>query len=294
MPDAPRMAFKGGTSLSKVYKAISRFSEDVDITIDYRSLLPEFDPFDERLSNSQRRKGCDLLQERARALVRERLAPHFSERMMKEARGSGSVQVVDNDEALRMIYPSALSDAGESAYMQSSILMEFGGRNTTQPMESHQISPYVAQRTVDLFFPTVEASVLSGVRTFWEKATLIHVECNRDDFESRVARKSRHWYDLAKLTDNAIGKRALSDLPLVADVVKHKKVFFASAHARYDDCLQGQMRLVPEEKSRQALRRDFEAMIESGMFELPPDPMDEILARLSALEDQINQAHRGK
>lgn len=290
MPDAPQMAFKGGTSLSKVFKVIDRFSEDVDITIDYRSLSPKFDPFDLAVSGAQRSRGCELLKDQVVSIVSEKIAPFFSRRLAKEALGGGAIELEQGGEAIRVSYESALPGLDSNSYMQSSILVEFGGRNTTQPMRKHLISPYVVGHTMDLFFPTAEIPVLAGERTFWEKATLIHVECNRSDFESRVERKSRHWYDLALLADHAIGATAISDLMLLRDVVQHKKVFFPSTQAQYEDCLSGGLKLIPNPKSLAALERDYQAMDAAGMFPSTPLPIADIIDRLSSLQEQVNLA----
>jgi len=289
MPDAPTMAFKGGTSLSKVYRAIDRFSEDIDITIDYKSLQPDFDPFDAKLSNNKRKAACEGLQQQVIELVAGPIAGYLGDLLHKESRSGSDVEVEEGGEGLRIHYQSALEDAA-SGYMKPSILVEFGGRNTTQPMESHLISPYIVGHTGDLFFPTAEVPVLAGERTFWEKATLIHVECHRNDFDSRVERKSRHWYDLARLADHEIGTKAMNNLELLHDVVRHKKVFFASGQAHYDDCVSGKLRLVPNEKNRGALEKDYRAMVEGGMFESEPPGVKAILDRLSALEGAVNAA----
>jgi len=288
MPDAPTMAFKGGTSLSKVYRAIDRFSEDVDITIDYKSLDPGFDPFDPKLSKTKLRANCDGL--KARVIeVRGSFADYMAGRLDRETNAGGDIEVGEDGESLRIHYQSAL-DGEANGYMKPSILVEFGGRNTTQPMERHTVQPYVVGHTVDLFFPTAEVPVLAGERTFWEKATLIHVECLRDDFEARVERKSRHWYDLARMADHEIGKKALPDRALLADVVRHKKVFFASAQAHYDDCLSGRLVLVPKNANLDALRKDYEAMRAGGMFEREPLAFGALMERLTALQEQVNES----
>lgn len=283
------MAFKGGTSLSKIYKAIDRFSEDVDITIDYKSLSPDFDPFDSQISNTKRRTECEALQCKVVSLIHDRIAPFFAERLKAESKDPGSIEIIDKEEAIRVNYPSALGGSAKGRYLTESVLVEFGGRNTTQPMEKHTVTPYIAAHTVDLFFPTAEVSVLAGERTFWEKATLIHVECLRDDFEARVARKSRHWYDLFKLANHEVGKRALADLTLLEDVVKHKSVFFHSAKANYHACVNGELRLVPHERSRRALEEDYQRMIEEGMFEGTPPSVNDLLGKLSDLEMRVNE-----
>lgn len=288
MPDAPTMAFKGGTSLSKVYRAIDRFSEDVDVTIDYKALDPDFDPFDSNLSKTKLRAHCEGLKGKVNEKVGA-FADFFAWRLGRETNASGDIEIGADGESLRIHYQSAV-DSEANGYMKPSILVEFGGRNTTQPMERHTVQPYVVGHTVDLFFPTAEIPVLAGERTFWEKATLIHVECWREDFLARVERKSRHWYDLARLADHEIGKKALPDRALLEDVVRHKKVFFASARAHYDDCVSGGLVLVPKDRKIEALRKDYDAMRAGGMFEDEPMDFGSLIERLTVLEKQINES----
>ncbi len=106
----------------------------------------------------------------------------------------------------------------------------------------------------------------------------MHVECQRDEFRTGAERLSGHWYDLAMLADRA----------LLADVVKHKKVFYNASYANYDACLTGQLRLIPEDAALAALRDDFQRMIGAGMFIGGPPAFDAIVDRLRALEAAIN------
>jgi hypothetical protein len=140
----------------------------------------------------------------------------------------------------------------------------------------------------ELAFPSAKVSVLSPLRTFWEKATLIHVECYRPEPRIGADRLSRHWSDLAALADHDIGKRAVADRAMLADVVKHKAVFFYSAHANYDAVLGGELRLVPERALLDALGTDFGQMIKNGMFDVEPQSFDKIVSRLKILEREIN------
>jgi hypothetical protein len=142
MSSIPRplpMAFKGGTSLSKVFNAIGRFSEDIDITIDYQALGEGFDPFAVGVSRTKLKLFAETLKEKVCAHVRDVIVPHF-EHLLGEQFGHGAVKVVvgNDGQDIRIYYPTAL-DAGEG-YIGDSILVEFGGRNTTEPREQHVIS----------------------------------------------------------------------------------------------------------------------------------------------------------
>lgn len=290
MPGRLPMAFKGGTSLSKVFRAIDRFSEDVDITLDYRGLDASVDPFAEGLS----RRKLRLLGEHLEELVAEYglnvLAPYF-ERLLDEQLGPGLAWVErcadEDDLKLRIHFPSALE--GTDGYVKDSVLLELGGRNITEPNEMHEVSPDIVEHLSGLELPVALVGVLAPERTFWEKATLIHAECNRVEFRASVERLSRHWYDLARLADQEIGKRAMDDRDLLVDVVRHKEAFYYASYANYDACLAGQLRLIPDASVLPALRDDFDRMVGAGMFIGEPPALDDIMERLQALESAINR-----
>lgn len=282
------MAFKGGTSLSKVYRAIDRFSEDVDITLDYRGLDNTVDPFAAGLSKTKLKQFSEGLKSFVRDHVHHVLVPFLETRLRADCGSGGArIEASDDGECVRVHYPSALGNAA-GGYISDNVLIEFGGRNITEPNESHFIQPDIAAQLPDLAFPGARVSVLSPARTFWEKATLMHVACQRGEFGTQAERLSRHWYDLARLAALPHGNTALADRHLLADVVRHKKVFYSTGYARYDDCLVGQLRLIPDGAALVALQADFQHMVDAGMFIGEPPSFGAIVDRLRALETQIN------
>lgn len=288
MPDRLPMAFKGGTSLSKAFDAIRRFSEDVDVTLDYRGFGLGFDPFAEKKSNTQLKYFSKDLKARVGQHVRDVVSPYFQRILADQLAGKDcKIEIDGKGEKLRLYYPSVLDET--PGYVGNSVLIEFGGRNIVEPNQPHTIRPYLAQVVLSINFPVADVIVLAPTRTFWEKATLIHVECNRKKTKADADRMSRHWYDLAMLADHDIGRLALADRALLADVVKHKKVFFRSPHANYDACLSGGLRLVPGAAMLAELRSDFEEMCTAGMFYgEPPLSFDRIIESLQSLETRIN------
>jgi hypothetical protein len=292
MPGRLPMAFKGGTSLSKVFGAIARFSEDVDITLDYRGLDGSFDPFAEGVSRNRLKKFSEDLKSFVRDHAHGVVAPHFQRTLAAEFdAGAFHLEVSDDGEQLRVYYPTVLEAPRD--YVGNSVLIEFGGRNITEPNEEHEVRPDIAEHVAELDFPRSNVTVLSPARTFWEKATLMHVECQRDEFRTGAERLSRHWYDLAMLADLVHGKAAVADRALLADVVKHKKVFYNASYANYDACLTGQLRLIPEDAALAALRDDFQRMIGAGMFIGEPPAFDAIVDCLRTLETVINGSSDG-
>jgi hypothetical protein len=288
MPGRLPMAFKGGTSLSKVFNAIARFSEDIDITLDYRGLDSSFDPFAPGASNHQLRRFSDSLKAFVRAHAYDIVVPHFQERLGTEFGAEhGRVEISEDGEQIRVHYPSALN--AHEDYVGNSVLIEFGGRNITEPNAAYIVRPDIAEHVPALEFPQSHVCVLSPARTFWEKATLMHVECQRSKFRISAERLSRHWYDLAALADLDHGQAALADRDLLANVVKHKKAFYNASYANYDACLAGHLRLLPDDDALAALGADFQRMIDSGMFIGSPPAFKAIVQRLRVLEDQINR-----
>jgi len=105
------------------------------------------------------------------------------------------------------------------------VLLELGGRNTIDPNQLYTVKPYVNRVVEELSFPCAEINVLAAERTFWEKATLIHVACQRD-IKKSTSRLVRHWYDLVMLYNSDMGTNAITDIDLLKDVVAHKNIFF--------------------------------------------------------------------
>ena len=205
MPDPHPMAFKGGTSLSKVYRIIDRFSEDVDVTLDYRAFNDGFDPFADGASRNRIRRFSERLKDRVANYIRDVVAPALGVAADGlAADGRHDIRIGDDGETIRFTYPSAVEDP--RGYVRSEVLLEFGGRNVIDPNEQHVIVPDMAALTRDLDYPAAAVTVLSPVRTFWEKATLVHVECHRRRLADHPKRLSRHWFDLTRLAAHDIGR----------------------------------------------------------------------------------------
>lgn len=289
MPDVPPLAFKGGTSLSKVYDAIARFSEDVDVTLDRNALNPSLDPFEEDKSRNQRKKDCAALDELLTQLLAEQIKPYFDECLRTELNDpSMEAQLGGGHGQLIIPYPSCFDR--NSTYMSESILLELGGKNAIEPANEHEVAPYLGTIVPAVEYPRVKIAVLAAERTYWEKATLIHSECNRGKVkESGVARMSRHWYDLAQLSAGDIGSAALGDKDLLADVVLQKNVLYYSPFSNYGACLDGGLNLVPEGALAAALEEDFDRMEGDGMFWQSPGKFADVIEQLAETEAKINK-----
>lgn len=290
MPNQLPMAFKGGTSLSKVFRAIQRFSEDVDITISYQAFHGD-DLLQRNTSKTQLKKISEQIRLKVTENIRDIIHPYYENVVDKQFKDNRPKLELDNDkETLLLYYKSALQKKSE--YVQESIRLEFGGRNLTIPNDTHTIAPDIAEHLSALEFPNAQIFVLSPQKTFWEKITLIHSECNRPTKKVDANRISRHWYDVAMLSKHDIGIQALSNIPLLNEVVKIKKIFYDSSYAKYDDCINGKLCLVPETSRRKLLKDDFDKMLSEKMFYGEQPLFDGIMEQMSTLEKQINQQNK--
>ena len=287
IPDRHPMAFKGGTSLSKVYRIIDRFSEDLDITLDYRFFNDDFDPFGSGVSKTGIKRFSDRLKAHVQCYARDLVAPALdvaTERLVTA--GRHEIHIGEDGETIRFTYPSAVEEP--HAYLRSEVLLEFGGRNVTDPNQQHDVVPDIAALTTELDFPAATVTVLSPKRTFWEKATLIHVECHRRQLAARPDRLSRHWFDLACLGRHDVGRSALSDRELLEDVVRHKTVFFNASYAHYHHCLEGRLRLVPDHDQLPALKSDYDAMRAARIVGADAPEFDALLDQIRVVESAAN------
>lgn len=288
MPDRKPMAFKGGTSLSKVYSAINRFSEDVDITIDYRSLGCDL-PLTELLALGGRHRSrvADGLRDEVNRYTNAVVIPHLKRELdALPCAAECSMTLSQDGERLEVQYPSRARP--QAGYLRDHVLIEFGGRNIIDPNALFTIRPDIASIIPAVAFPEAQVVVLAAERTFWEKATLIHAACNRPLPEG-LNRYARHWYDLAMLARHDCGKKAKSDLALLSNVIDLKNTFYRSSTSHYQRCLDGELNLIPDDENLKRLRADYDAMKAASMFYGADIELSEVLAELGVLQEEINE-----
>jgi len=282
------MIFKGGTSLSKAYDVIHRFSEDVDLSLDRAQLGFEGDrdPENPELSGGKRKSLLQELQEDAEAEVSGPLLAETKAAFDASLDQGFSVTVDPGDaQTLLFAYPSLSDSVG--GYVKPIVRFEFGARGVHLPAEVREISPYVHQAFPDLLGSGgVDVKVLGVERTFWEKATILHMLFHQDSTKPLADRMSRHYYDMAQLIGHEAKMRAVGRLDLLGQVAHHKSVFFKAAWAKYEDAKPGSLRLMPNEELTAALRRDYSGMREMIIGDAPG--FDDILGAIEAFEAEIN------
>jgi hypothetical protein len=274
-----KILFKGGTSLSKVFNLIKRFSEDIDLILSWDEITQE-DPLGER-SRKQQRIFNEELRQKGHQYIHDKLFPEIDKALgdfCKVAIQDDSPAVID------VHYPESYSES----YLRPAIRLEIGPRALWYPNARHNITPYAAEEFPHLFeTPQCQVNVVVAERTFWEKATILHHEAHRPEENTQPLRYSRHYYDMARMATSPIKDAALQKLDLLGSVVAFKDKFYPRGWARYDLAVPGTFKLLPPEYLISDLRKDYDDMRVMIYGEIPD--FSEIMEVLSALEDEINQ-----
>ncbi len=275
------LMFKGGTSLSKVFNLIGRFSEDIDLILDWRLVTLE-DPFKDRGSNTQQNNFNIEVNEKAKKYIQETLLPIISDIISSQC----SCDFGEDERGnyfVNINYPSAFKDEA----LRPQILLEIGPLASWLPSSSFPVTPFVAEKFPHLFTqPECRVNAVMAKRTFWEKATILHQEANRAKDKKIPLRHSRHYYDLAQMAQAVVKDEALADLELLAEVVEFKQKFYISAWAKYEDAKVGTFKLLPPAFRYKELKDDYASM--QNMIFDKHLLFEEIIDILQTLEDEIN------
>jgi Nucleotidyl transferase AbiEii toxin, Type IV TA system len=298
LPDPPAgLLFKGGTSLSKVFGVIERFSEDVDLSLDRAGLGfgGESDPLN-ATTGKRRKQGLEALTSTCQRVIRERLLPRlmtaFGEALGEPPSVTWDLELDQDDaggQTLLFRYPaeSRFRAADEPAYIRPVVRLEIGARSDHWPVVEASVASYAAQTFPGVFKEAgCKVRVLAAERTFWEKATVLHMWHHAPADKKFRDRQSRHYYDVVRLYEHELGKAAVEDTELLLKVARHKEVFFPAAWARYAEARPGTLRLVPRDARRPELGQDYRNMREM-IFGEPPT-FERLLEVLREIEVAIN------
>jgi Nucleotidyl transferase AbiEii toxin, Type IV TA system len=284
------LLFKGGTSLSKVFGAIERFSEDIDLAVDYRLLgfVGKRDPRATGISRTKQTKLLGEMLEVCAAFIRTEFVDLLRARCRAILGNEGWDLLIDGQDAhvVRFHYPRSVE--GVPSYIAPQVVLELGTHAEFVPRESFLIRSFAAAEFTNLFEdPDVSVTALLAKRTFLEKVTILHAEYFRDPDKPLPQRYSRHYYDVALMASGRIKQDALADRDLLAQVVRHKTTFYPAAWARYDLAVPGSLRVLPPEYRIRALKQDYREMAVMIFGDAPG--FEHIMKQLSNLEAEINK-----
>ena len=283
-PWKDNITFKGGTSLSKAYNLINRFSEDIDLILDWRLLGYTLNEPWEARSNTKQDLFNKEANVRAEEYIGNTMCPKIKTDLSNILQCEADVYVdSDNRQTVIFAYPNLF----ENTSTLKVIRLEIGALAAWTPARRIDISSFAADCYSDVFDKT-STSVLTVLpeRTFWEKATILHHEANRPDHLNMPARYSRHYYDLFRMADSEVKDAAFAKIDLLNKVVEFKKKFYPRRWANYDEAKPGSLRLVPPAFRMAALEEDYQNMRYMLYGDIPS--LEQIMERLASLENEIN------
>ena len=284
--------FKGGTSLAKVFNAIHRFSEDIDLGLSPQSLGWKEADLDDAPSKTARLKRVAQIEADCSQAVRENFLPTLEKVILSELGPPSSagwlnyeLEVASRSPIILFSYPKAVPSG---TYIAPTVKIEFGSLTDQRPTGNHPITPMVATLAPEAFTDfRSEVVALEIERTFWEKATILHAEYHRPASQPLRDRYARHYADFASLWHHPHGPAAASRLDLLERVRLHKSRFFASGWSHFETARPGSLRVLPPDSRIPELRKDYAAM--KPMFLVPPPSFEEVLATLREAEQSLNR-----
>ncbi len=284
------LVFKGGTSLSKGYGVIRRFSEDVDLTYDIREIAGDLIGESGTILPPSRSQGKrwskEIRESRLPRLVSDSIAPLLAASMRTQ---DLTAKLSAAGEKLYLEYDALVPGYG---YVKPTVTLEFGARSTGEPNELRDVVCDAAGYLPTVTFPVARPRVMLPERTFWEKATAIHVYCHQGEFRGGKG-FARHWHDLTRLDAAGYAAKAYGNRELAKDVAIHKTAFFAEkdkagAAIDYHQAINGGLQLVPNDEELEALTKDYNGMVEDGLLLDEAVPFEKLLESCKSIQNRAN------
>lgn len=283
LPVARHLIFKGGTSLSKGWKLIERFSEDIDLAVDPVFLgKPEGD-----LTKKQIKK----LRKASSLFIFEELTPMICEEL--ERQGLDSFITVDaqpNGEGdntypePRQIYLHYKSIFDKAlTYLRPDVVLEVSSRSLLEPTEPIQIKSILGENLPVM--PLTNSVIYTAIpaKTFLEKVFLLHELFSIPGHGMIAERKSRHLYDLYVMMDKDFARNAVTDDFLWESIRHHREIYTSVRGIDYTPDARKRLQLIPRKDILDTWSSDYEAMKESMIYGKKPT-FEELLKGMSKLQ----------
>ncbi len=258
------LIFKGGTSLSKAYKLIERFSEDIDIAIDRKHL-----GFDGKLSKGQirklRRKSHEFVSTRLLDILNEQLLNYGINHQLYELLVENT-HITDQDpETIQVNYQSVFD---KESYLPKRVLIEVGARSLLDPYNKMKINSIIDEYYPISDFVENELFINTVIpeKTFLEKMILLHEEFHKPDEKIRYNRMSRHLYDIAQIIKTDYGQSAMNNAKLFTTIINHRKIFTPIKTVDYDNLAINQLKILPPGRFMDLYANDYKEMQEIMIY----------------------------
>ena len=296
--DEPRLLFKGGTSLSKSHGLISRFSEDIDISVFREDLGQAVDVEAlEGLSGKKQRAHLNAIKEACQRYITSTLKVRLTASIASAFEKAGlpfhpSAVALDPDDpdqqTLLIAYPAVSAQPGD--YNPPTVKIEAGAKSALDPHRATMVTPYLAEDVPNLMLNVTNVVTIDAERTFWDKVVILHGQRRwferRGELRRQGQRVSRHYYDIYRLLRSDVGQRAAHDLDLARGCARHARMFFNSSDLDLATAHPGTFSLSPLPEMDIQLRRDYTAMAGMIFGEVPE--WETIVETIRQFEEQVN------
>lgn len=284
MDVAKHLVFKGGTSLSKAWKIIERFSEDIDIAIDRG-----FFGYGGDLNNKQ----IEKLRKEAGSYIDDVFFPTFQLKAKERGLIGINLELVsgkrsDRDRQINIHYPHVIAPPG---YLKPRVQIEFSCRSLKEPFTMKKFSSLLDENYPEQEFvlPAISVPTVNPERTFLEKLFLLHEEFQRPLDRIRSGdRLSRHLYDVVKLSKTGFSEKALTDAELYFTIVEHRQKFNLITGVNYNMHQPQTINPIPTVEVIKAWKEDYNTMIEQMIYEQEPPSFEQVIEELNQLKKRIN------
>ncbi|MGB1284046.1 MAG: nucleotidyl transferase AbiEii/AbiGii toxin family protein [Polaribacter sp.] len=287
MDISKHLVFKGGTSLSKAWKLIHRFSEDIDLAIDKEF----FEGYEGDISKSQIKK----LRKEAGKYTTETFFEELKEEFINEGFNDLKFKIIeaqDSDQdprVLEIYYPYVTQS--NSDYILPRVQIEISCRSLREPFSERTFGSLVDEVYQGQSFvaPLFKVPTVNPERTFLEKLFLLHEEFHRPEEKIRVDRLSRHLYDIYQLSKAGIADNAFKDHELYETIVAHRYKFARVGHVDYNLHNPKTLNSIPIESLIKAWDEDYSKMKEDMIYEESKPSFDKLIKNLEELREKLQQ-----
>jgi predicted nucleotidyltransferase component of viral defense system len=288
LPYAEQISFKGGTSLSKCWNVIQRFSEDVDIAINREYFGFQGETFTIReISKKLRKAACKF----CRNILQNDLTKQLKQDGISPDLFSISMNITDittvDPEKIFIEYKSVF---GENSYIRNVVVLEVNGRSMKEPLETVEIQSFIDDVFADRSFAEkpFEIQVVAPERTFLEKICLLHEEfAKKEQGKIRVNRMSRHLYDITMMLNTPIAEKALNNKELYKRIIAHRRMFQAMKDFDYDTLFPDKINIIPPKIVLSKWEDDY-AKMQIMIYGNSPT-FSEMIDNIKQLNERINR-----
>lgn len=284
-------SFKGGTSLSKGWQLIDRFSEDIDIALKRDGKFAISSTSNNQLNKVRRVARHYIIRELPQELEEQLSLMGISDFEIEPVTHLDKdgelveLRATTHPSVILVKYKSVLPDISE--YIKPQVKIEISCLSMEEPVEKKTMQSFIAQIVPDAENVIVEFNTVLPTRTFLEKLMLLHEEFQKDN--PRTKRMSRHLYDILRIMNTPFGVDAVSNRTLYNEIVKHRSIFNRLDCVDYSTLSKEAIKFIPPQNLIDEYRDDYNAMLNHFMHRTSGHPdFDTLMVRLTILNQEIN------